>query len=344
MAAMTLPASTSGRPAAPTAERLLALFRTMVKIRRVEEKIVELYPSQQMRCPVHLSIGQEAAAAGVCSELRPEDWVMSSHRSHGHYVARGGDLKAMLAELYGKATGCCGGKGGSMHFIDQQAGFLGATPIVGSTIAIATGAAFGSQLKGEKRVVVAFFGEAATEEGVFHEAANFAALRKLPIVFVCENNLYSVYSPMSVRQPEGLAVVEAARAHGIEAHAGDGNDPVAVAALTRPALEKARAGGGPSFLEFKTYRWREHCGTSFDNDIGYRTEAEFQEWRKRCPVETFRARLLREALADETELARLEAEVQAEVHEAARFAIESPYPAASELMTDVYSPAKEPRA
>src|SRR5579859_6536135 len=179
------------------------LYRGLLRLRLVEERIAELYPEQEMRCPVHLSIGQEAVAVGVCDHLEPADQALSGHRSHGHYLAKGGDLRAMLAELYGRETGCARGKGGSMHLVDLEAGFLGATPIVASTIPIAVGVAFAARLRGQPLVTVAFFGEGATEEGVFHEAANFAALHRLAVVFVCENNLYSVYSPLEVRQPAG---------------------------------------------------------------------------------------------------------------------------------------------
>ena len=179
------------------------LYYQMLRIRMVEEAIADLYAQQDMRCPIHLCIGQEAVAVGVCAALAADDYVLSGHRSHGHYLAKGGNLPAMLAEFYGKVTGCCQGKGGSMHLVDLAAGFLGAVPIVGSTMPIAVGTALASVMRGESRVTAVFFGEGATEEGVFHESLNFAALQKLPVVFVCENNLYSVYSPLAVRQPAG---------------------------------------------------------------------------------------------------------------------------------------------
>lgn len=203
---------------------LKKLYYHILRIRLVEEKIAALYPEQEMRCPVHLSIGQEAVAVGACAALAKEDYALSGHRSHAHYLAKGGNLNAMLAEIYGKQTGCCHGKGGSMHLIDLSAGFLGAVPIVGSTIPIAVGTAFGSFLREEMRVTLAFLGEGATEEGVFHESINFAMLKKLPIVFVCENNLYSVYSPLVVRQPADRSVVQLAQGHGIEGYQADGND------------------------------------------------------------------------------------------------------------------------
>ena len=233
-----------------------SLLESMVRIRMVEEAIAAHYPEQQMRCPVHLSIGQEAASAGVCAALQPDDLAMSGHRSHAHYLGKGGDLPAMIAEIYGKATGCCQGRGGSMHLVDLKAGFVGAVPIVGSTIPIATGLAFADRQLKRDRVTVAFLGEAATEEGVFHESVNFASLHQLPIIFVCENNLYSVYSPMGVRQPAHREVWQLAAGHGVAAHQGDGNDPLAVYALARAAAAHARSGQGPVFLELTTYRWR----------------------------------------------------------------------------------------
>lgn len=312
------------------------LYRAMLRIRLVEEGIADLYPEQQMRCPVHLCIGQEAVCAGVCDRLTPADLVMSTHRAHGHYLAKGGSLKAMLAEMYGKSTGCCGGMGGSMHLVDLDAGFLGATPIVASTIPIAVGAAFGSVMRRENRVVVAFFGEGATEEGVFHEALNFAALKKLPILFVCENNLYSVYSPLSVRQPAGRTVTALAQGHGIASWRGDGNDVLEVTRLTEEALERVRT-TGPAFVEFQTYRWREHCGPNYDNDLGYRTQAEFQHWRKLCPLERLHTRGLKEGIFSEAEIATWTDEIRSELAEAVRFAKASPFPASESLMQHVYA-------
>ncbi len=251
---------------------LIRLYREMLRIRLIEERIVTLYADQEMRCPVHLCIGQEGIAVGACAALDPRDYVFSGHRSHGHYLAKGGNLNAMMAEIYGKATGCAGGKGGSMHLIDLDAGFMGSTPIVGSTIPIAVGAAFGSVMQNDDRVTMVFFGDGAVETGVFHESLNFAALKKLPVIFVCENNLYSVYSPLEVRQPAGRRILNLALAQGIESIEGDGNNVELVHELCSRAVGKARKGGGPTFFEFATYRWREHCGPEYDNHIGYRSE------------------------------------------------------------------------
>lgn len=320
------------------AETLRRLYYEMLRIRMVEEKIVELYPEQQMRCPVHLSIGQEAVAVGVCANLSREDCVFSNHRSHGHYLAKGGNLKTMMAELYGKVTGCSQGKGGSMHLVDISVGFLGATPIVGSTIPIAVGVALGSVMRGEKCVTVVFFGDAATEEGVFHESINFAALKKLPVVFVCENNFYSVYSPLSVRQPKGREIFELAKGHGIESYQGDGNDVVEVYRLVEQAVRKARQGGGPTFLEFKTYRWREHCGPNYDNDLGYRTESEFQRWKRCCPIERPKERLLMDGHFSNSDIDLMARTLEAEIEDAVLFAKESPFPEERFLLKDIYAP------
>lgn len=318
-------------------ETLQELYYQMLRIRMIEEKIAELYSEQEMRCPVHLSIGQEAVAAGVCASLSREDYVLSSHRSHAHYLAKGGDLKAMMAEIYGKVTGCSKGKGGSMHLVDLFAGFLGATPIVGSTIPIAVGAAFGSVMRGEQRVTTVFFGDGTTEEGVFHESLNFAVLKTLPVVFVCENNLYSVYSPLSVRQPEGREISCLAEGHGIETFQGDGNNVTEVFGLSEQAVSKARQGGGPTFLEFATYRWREHCGPNYDNDLGYRTESEFLEWKQRDPIETFKERLLGDNVLCIQDIDAMAKKVEAEIDEAVAFAKDSPFPEGELLLEHIYA-------
>ena len=307
-------------------ELQVALFRSMLRIRLVEEAIAEAYPRQEMRCPVHLSIGQEAVAAGTAAVLARGDLAMSGHRSHAHYLAKGGDLRAMMAEIMGRQDGCCRGRGGSMHLIDRSVGFMGAVPIVGSTIPIAVGLAFADKLRGQNRVTAAFLGEAATEEGVFHESANFASLHRLPVIFVCENNLFSVYSPMSVRQPSHREVFQQAQGHGIPAEQVDGNDPEAVFTHVAAARRHARSGQGPYFLEFKTYRWREHCGPGFDNHIGYREEAEFLEWKKKDPLGTYRSKLLAAGRLTEQDIRELAARITTEIEDALAFARQSPPP------------------
>jgi TPP-dependent pyruvate/acetoin dehydrogenase alpha subunit len=257
----------------------------MLRIRLIEERLVELYQEQEIRCPMHLSIGQEAVAVGVCNALDKQDWVFSGHRNHAHYLAKGGDLFAFVSELYGRSTGCCSGKGGSMHLTDTDSGFIAATPIVGSTIPVAVGAAYRNKMLHSDRLTVVFFGDAAIETGVFHESLNFALVHELPILFVCENNLYSVYSPLSVRQSPKRAIIDIAEGHGIESYKCDGNNVEEVFSLTTKVRLSMRQRIRPIFFELSTYRWREHCGPNFDNDLGYRTEDEYQRWKENDPID-----------------------------------------------------------
>ncbi|MCX5696374.1 MAG: thiamine pyrophosphate-dependent dehydrogenase E1 component subunit alpha [Candidatus Omnitrophica bacterium] len=315
----------------------ISLYRSMLRIRMAEERICELYPEHEIRCPVHICIGQEAVASGVCANLTKDDYLMSNHRSHGHYLAKGGSIKAMFAELYGKASGCSGGKGGSMHLVDLSANILGTTPIVAGSIPVAVGTAFGSSIKKENRISVVFFGDAATEEGVFCESLNFAALKKLPIIFVCENNLYSVYSPLSVRQPKGRDNLALVRAYGIRGAMGDGNDVTEVYKLAKEAAAYVRKGRGPYYLQFNTYRWKEHCGPNYDNDLGYRTENEFLAWRKRCPVNRFEKELIRGKVIDAQKMGALKQEIREEIEDAVSFAKSSSFPRPEDLKSYIYA-------
>lgn len=312
------------------------MHRDMLRIRMVEETIAERYAEQEMRCPVHLSIGQEAAAVGACHALQHTDRVFSTHRCHAHYLAMDGDLKAMLAEIHGKAAGCIGGRGGSMHLADHDKGLIASIPIVASSIPLAVGAALADQIDGRKNVSVAFIGDASVEEGVFHESANFASLRKLPVLFVCENNMYSVYTPLKDRQPP-RPLTELARAHAMSFASADGNDVVAVFKATQEAVERAREGGGPSFLLFDTYRWREHCGPNFDNHVGYRTETEFQAWRSRCPIEISREKLQGQGMLTPADEERMAAELRREIDAAFEFAKAAPLPEPSQAAAHVYA-------
>ncbi|MBI3251556.1 MAG: thiamine pyrophosphate-dependent dehydrogenase E1 component subunit alpha [Candidatus Andersenbacteria bacterium] len=304
------------------------------KCRLADEKIAHLYAEQEMRCPVHLSIGQEAVAAGVCEALRPEDTLMSGHRAHAHYLARGGNLSRLMAEMYGKATGCCFGRGGSMHLIDLAVNFLGSTPIVAGTVPVAVGVGWSAKLQGRPSVSTVFFGEAATEEGVWHESMNFAALHQLPVLFVCEHNLYSVYTPLHERQAKERSLVVAAAAYGMRALRGDGNNVLEVYRLAQDALAHIRADRGPVFLEFSTYRWREHCGPNYDNDIGYRSEAEFLAWQKLDPLPAFRSYVETHALISPQAMDSLIAQVNQEIEFAVDFAKASPLPEAAHFTPD----------
>lgn len=314
----------------------LSLFQKMYLIRSIEEKIVELYPEQEMRCPVHLCIGQEAVAAGVCENLTKEDYVFSNHRSHAHYLAKGGDPKGLLAELYGKVTGCSRGRGGSMHLIDLSVNFLGATPILGGTIPMAVGSALSSKMQGKGNISVVFFGDAAVEEGIFHESLNYASLRKLPILFVCENNLYSVQTPLSKRQPN-RKISSVAIGHSIKSYREDGNNVVKVYDLAKKSIKKIRKVREPIFLEFLTYRWREHCGPFYDYDLGYRSKEEIEKWEKRCPLKKHKRYLLRNNIVTSKEIEQISHKIAIEIEEAVDFAKKSSFPPRNELEKFVYS-------
>ena len=321
--------------AAPDRAEALALFRSMLRIRLVEERIGERYAEQEMRCPTHLCIGQEAPPAAVCAHLRPQDLVFSNHRSHGHYLAKNGDLKAMIAELYGRATGCADGKGGSQHLIDLAAGFMGSAPILASTISVGVGASWAAKLDGRDEVSAIFFGDGATEEGAFHEAVNFAGVARLPVVFVCENNLYSVHSAMDIRQPS-RPVAALGPAHGVPAATVDGNDVEAVWRLAATAVARAVAGGGPSLIECLTYRWREHCGPNEDIALGYRSEAEFEAWAAHDPVVLHRRLLAERGWVTAEGIDAVTAEIEAEIDAAFDHAVASPFPEPGELSTHIY--------
>ena len=314
---------------------LADIFKCMVLIRRFEEKIVEVYPAQDMKSPVHLYIGEEAIAAGVCAHLQNDDYVTTTHRSHGHCLAKGADVTALYAEFYGRATGCCKGKGGSMHPAFPEIGILGTSAIVGGGIPIATGAALAARLRGEDRVSVCFFGDGASEEGSFHESLNFAALKKLPVVFVCENNFYATNSHISSRQPHS-EVYRKAASYGIPAERIEGNDVAAVYEVAAGMVERARRGDGPSLLEAVTYRWKGHVGPDCDHEKGCRPRSELEDWQGKCPLEAARALVIREAAMSEAEIGKLYSETDAMLDEAIRVAKAAPMPALSEITTDVY--------
>ena len=313
---------------------LVDLYVTMRRIRRSEETIAALYPEQEIRCPTHLSIGQEAGAAGVCLALRATDTAVSTHRCHAHYIAKGGDLRAMFAELYGRATGCCGGKGGSMHLTAPEVGMLGASAIVGGSVPLAVGTALAARMAGTDEVAVAFFGDAAMEQGVTHESLALAALRRLPVLFVCENNLYATSTPLRTRQA-GSDLARRAAGHWLPGVVADGNDAVAVYRTARTAVERARRGQGPTLIEIKTYRFREHVGPNYDIDQGYRTQAELDRWMAREPVGALARRLERAGVLPAGRRAALDAQVEADVADAVAFAKSSPFPGPTALHADV---------
>ena len=306
------------------------LYRSLRRIRRVEEVIADIYPTDQIKSPTHLSIGQEAVAVGVCEALRPEDVVFGTYRSHAYYLAKGGDLNMMCAELYGKVTGCAKGKGGSMHLIDTSCGVMGASAVVATTIPLAVGYAYAMKLQRVPRVVASFFGEGAVEEGAFHESMNFATLQQVPAVFICENNRYAIHSHQRARQRLDN-ICERARTYGMPASRIEENDVLAIYEAVREAAEQIRAGSGPWLFECMTYRWREHVGPGRDFTLGYRTEAEARPWIANDQV----ARL--GALMEPEARAQIDDEVEEEIRRAITYAEESPLPELSELYTDVYA-------
>jgi TPP-dependent pyruvate/acetoin dehydrogenase alpha subunit len=305
------------------------IYRALLRIRRVEEEVARVYPSDVIKSPVHLSIGQEAVSVGLCEGLRPEDAVFGSYRSHALYLAKGGDLRAMIAELYGKQTGCAQGKGGSMHLVDVAAGVFGTSAVVGTTIPHAVGYAYAVRLRREPRVVAAVFGDGAVDEGVFYESLNFAALKQLPVLFVCENNGYAIHTHQRLRQHRPDACARAT-ALGLEAERVEDGDVLRIAERARTASEALRAGSSPRFLECLTYRWKEHVGPGEDWALGYRHPAEAEPWIRNDAVARLAVQVGPEAGA------RIAAEVEAEVADAFRFAEASPFPGPEALTRDVY--------
>jgi TPP-dependent pyruvate/acetoin dehydrogenase alpha subunit len=322
-------------PAENEREELLHLYQVMLTIRRFEERVVIDYQSGAIPGIVHSYIGQEAVATGVCTNLRLDDRIISNHRGHGHCIAKGADLNRMMAEIYGRKTGYCKGKGGSMHIADFGIGMLGANGIVAAGLPIAAGAALAAQLEGGDRVVVIFFGDGATNEGEFHEVLNLASIWKLPLIFACENNLYSVNTP--VHYATGLEHVSerATGGYGIPSAIVDGNDVVAVHEATRKALAGVRAGGGPVFLEFITYRWRGHFEAPGLPDL--RPVEEIEAWKEKCPVAGLERKLLENGLVSKQKLEEINARVVQKIESAVSYALASPFPAPEDALEGVFS-------
>lgn len=314
--------------------KLLQMYKTMLTIRRFEERVAQEYEERRIPGIVHSYIGQEAVATGVCANLRTDDRIVSTHRGHGHCIAKGADLKRMMAELYGRKTGYCKGKGGSMHIADFSVGMLGANGIVGAGLPIAVGAALAAQLEGGDRVAAVFFGDGACQEGSAHEAMNLAGIWKLPIIFVCENNLYGVNTAAEYAIPL-KNIADRAAAYAIRGVVVDGNDVEAVYEASRQAVQAARAGGGPTFLECKTYRWRRHAESRAFTDL--RPSEEIEAWKQRCPICSMEQRLLREGIATGQQLADVERQVLEAIEEAIKFAADSPWPAPQDALEDVFS-------
>lgn len=315
---------------------LIGLYTTISKIRKVQLKIEALYHEDEMKTPVHLCIGQEAIAAGVCANLRKSDYVFSNHRGHGHYIAKGGSLKALIAELYCKETGCSRGRGGSMHLVDPSVGLLGSSSIVGGGIPIAVGAALGSLFQRDNRVAVTFFGDGASEEGVLYESMNFAALKKLPVVFVCENNFYSVCSHQSSREANNDISMRP-KAFDVPSYQVDGANVVDVYLTSRKAIDEARSGKGPSFLECRVYRWRAHSGAGDGLKSEYRRMDEWKKWMKRCPLKDFEKMLVKKNILTDAKIREINKAIDEEINEAFEFAKRSPLPERQGLTKYLYA-------
>lgn len=313
-------------------ERLIWIYETMNKIRKFEEKALQLFESNLLRGSVHLYIGQEAIAATVCSLLRDKDYITSTHRGHGHCIAKGADLGRAMAELMGKATGYCKGRGGSMHIADLTKGNLGANAIVGGGIPIAAGGALAAKMKGTDQVAVTFFGDGASNQGTFHEGINLSAVWKLPVIFICENNGFGI----SVSTKESTSVKDIGvrgTAYGIPGYTIDGNDVLEIDQVMNKAIERAKKGEGPTLIECKTYRWTGHW--TGDPQV-YRTREDVEEWKKKCPIRRLKEYLIRNKIETEKRLEKIEHEAMKQVEEASQFAINSPEPDPVDVMEDVF--------
>ena len=316
-------------------ETLLELYTTMLRIRLFEDRIIDLYARGEVPGLVHLYIGEEAVAAGVCNSLRGDDYITSTHRGHGHVIAKGGELRPMMAELYGKQTGYCKGKGGSMHIADMNIGILGANGIAGGGLPIAVGAGWSARWRGTDQVTACFFGDDSSNNGTFHESLNLASLHRLPVIFVCENNLYGISTCQIQHQPITDIAIRAT-SYNMPGVMVDGNDVLDVHQAAFKAVKRARAGEGPTLIECKTYRWRGHHEGDPNQGGRYRTKDEISDWKEKCPIERFAKKLVEDKTATRKKLAGIESAITVEIDAAVAFARESDFPMADEMFQDVF--------
>lgn len=316
---------------------LLDLYFKMYRIRVIEEAVADRYNDDQMKTPIHLAIGQEAAVVGSCAVLKNEDLVYCSHRTHGVYLAKGGDVNAMFAEFHCRIDGCTGSRGGSMHLMDKSVGMMGSSAIVGGAIPIATGFALSAQMQQKNYATVIYSGDASIEEGVAWESMNFAVLRKLPIIYFCENNFYSVCSPLHYRQPEHINLYQKAAGFGVKSEKIDGNNVLEVYEASQRALEHIKNNNGPVFIEAVTYRWKGHHGSEEDAHIGYRTPEELESWKNVDPVAMMKQVLVDDFAVPQAVFDGFTADIMKEIEGAFEFALQSPRPTADDLMRYVYS-------
>ena len=316
-------------------EKKIEMLRTMITIRLFEEKIVDMYARGLVPGLAHLYVGEEAVATGVCANLRKEDYITSTHRGHGHVIAKGAELKFMMAELFGKKTGYCKGKGGSMHIADVDIGILGANGIAGGGLPLAVGAGLSSKLRQTDQVTACFFGDGSSNNGTFHESLNFAAVHRLPVVFVCENNTYGI--SVSQRQHQTIKDVSIRSAsYNMPGITIDGNDVMAVYETAGKAVERARAGGGPTLMECKTYRWRGHHEGDPNQGRRYRSMDEVKEWMEKCPIKRFEQRLVDEKVVTKPKIKKVWEEIQKAIDDSVEYANQSPFPEPQDLYEDVY--------
>tara|TARA_Y100000816_G_C26084430_1_gene572016 strand:+ start:592 stop:1551 length:960 start_codon:yes stop_codon:yes gene_type:complete len=300
------------------------IYFELFRIREIEKSISLKYNEKKMRCPVHLSVGQETVSAVFSKIVKKKDFVVSTHRSHAHYLGKGGSLKKMISEIYGKETGCSKGKGGSMHLVDLKVNFMGSSPIVGNITPLGVGLGLSAKLKKTDQVCFVFLGDGALEQGSFYESLNFSSVKKIPVVFVCENNLYSVYTKISERQPINRNNCEMVRSIGVKSKFCDGNDINKVYKTFKETVDQVRKKKIPYFLEFSTYRWLEHCGPNYDNNIGYRSEKEFLNWKKKDQLKKIRSYLIKKNF--EKQILSMEKKINLEIQNAFRYAENSKFP------------------
>lgn len=319
---------------------LQKLLATMMRIRVFEERIADLVLEKKIITPCHLYTGQEAVATGICHALKSDDYLFGTHRSHGHYLAKGGDLKAAMAEIFGRATGCSKGRGGSMHLVAPEVGILGTSSIVSGSMSISVGTALAESIRGSQRITVVFHGDGVPEEGSWHESANLAAVKRLPIIFICENNLYCTHLSLEKRRVHDN-IPEMAKAHGFKTLSADGNNVLEVLAAAQEAVKTARAGEGPTLIECRTYRWRGHVGPNYDVDLGLRDQQEIDAWKARCPIKHFGDFLVNAKIMTRAEVERVWQEACDEVEQAVAYSLASPYPDAADVTKNVYRGASQ---
>jgi len=316
-------------------EKLLELYATMQTIRQFESRIVDLYAKGEIPGLAHLYVGEEAVATGVCAALKDDDYITSTHRGHGHVIAKGAQLGPMMAELFGRRTGCCKGKGGSMHIADMNIGILGANGIAGGGLPIAVGAGWSAKWRGTDQVTACFFGDGSSNNGAFHESLNLASLKKLPVIFVCENNLYGI-SVSQARHQTIIDIATRATSYDMPGVTIDGNDVLEVHQTALKAVKRARAGEGPTLIECKTYRWRGHHEGDPNQGARYRTRDEIEVWIAKCPIHRFAGKLVKDKVATRNKLETIDREVLKKIDAAVEFAKESEFPAVAEMYEDVY--------